>query len=48
MLRAFFMRKKNIDNNSLLNLCLQEERVLITFDIDFDYPIMHPLDFCIG
>ncbi len=45
---VFHEKKTGIDDHSLLKLCLNEQRLLITLDNDFNNPIMHPLDSLYG
>ena len=39
---VFHEKKTGIDDHSLLEFCLQEQRILITLDTDFNNPVMHP------
>ncbi|NHJ88058.1 MAG: hypothetical protein FK734_21515 [Asgard group archaeon] len=45
---VFHERKTGIDDHLLLKLCLEERRILISLDNDFNNPIMHPLDSLYG
>ena len=45
---VFHEKKTGIDDHSLLEFCLQEQRILITLDTDFNNPVMHPQDFLYG
>jgi predicted nuclease of predicted toxin-antitoxin system len=45
---VFHEKKTGIDDHSLLESCLQEQRILITLDTDFNNPVMHPRDSLYG
>ncbi|MHA1157013.1 MAG: DUF5615 family PIN-like protein [Candidatus Heimdallarchaeota archaeon] len=45
---VFHEKKTGIDDHSLLKLCLQEQRILISLDADFNNPIMHPQETLFG
>ncbi|MHA1213201.1 MAG: DUF5615 family PIN-like protein [Candidatus Heimdallarchaeota archaeon] len=45
---VFHEKKTGIDDHSLLKLCYQEQRILITLDVDFNNPIMHPKESIYG
>lgn len=45
---VFHEKKTGIDDHSLLEFCLQEKRILVTLDIDFNNPVMHPQDSLYG
>ena len=45
---VFHEKKIGIDDHTLLELCLQEQRILITLDTDFNNPVMHPKDSLYG
>ena len=45
---VFHEKQTGIDDQSLLKLCLKEQRILITLDTDFNNPIMHPQDSLFG
>ncbi|NHJ48980.1 MAG: hypothetical protein FK733_14435 [Asgard group archaeon] len=44
----FHEKKTGIDDHSLLKVCMEEKRILITLDTDFNNPIMHPIESLFG
>jgi len=45
---VFHENLAGINDQSLLEKCKEEERILITLDTDFDNPFLHPSSSCFG